>query len=59
MSTKIKVAFSEASKWVTSQTEVSSDEMDADAVIALATSVALKAQGEAGNMTMRKVNSQR
>jgi len=53
MSTKIKVAFSEAQKWVTSQTEVSSDELSREELMALAKSVALEAQEEARLMSMR------
>jgi hypothetical protein len=54
MSTRIKVGFSEASKWVTSQTEFMSDELSIDEVVAKAAELAHKAQSEAAGMTMRK-----
>ena len=54
MPTKIKVCYSEASKWVTAQTEVSSDELSKEEVMLLAKQIALEAQIEAVNMTMRK-----
>jgi len=55
MPTKIKVAFSEAQKWCTSQTSVESDELSKDEVMELAVEVAKEAQGKAADMTMIKL----
>jgi len=55
MTTKVKVIFREAQKWVTSETEFSSDEMDADEVLKNAEALAYKAQERSAAMTMNKV----
>lgn len=54
MPTRIKVAYSEAQKAVTSQTEVSSDELNREELMALAKSIAIEAQQESAMMSMRK-----
>ena len=54
MGTTIKIAFSEAQKWVTSQTAVESDEMSKEDVQRLAEEIAMKAMETSAMMTMRK-----
>ena len=56
MPTKIKVAYSEAQKAWTAQTEVSSDELSKDEIHALALEVAKAAGAESQLLTMSKLS---
>ena len=55
MSTNIRVEYSESSKAVTAQTRVESDELSKEELMKLAKEVALEAQEEAREMSMRKL----
>jgi hypothetical protein len=55
MSTKLRVKYVESSKAVSSETLVESDELTKEQVLALAKELALEAQDEAREMSMRKL----